>query len=108
MSCFTSGSAFSLIVIAAVVWGTQTITIPSFTPALRTTAATRSVTSIISDRLVVRTVSVVIAIPAVLSAPPGFPAAGARWSRGRAGVYTRTAGGRTGRRGPAAGRASAR
>src|SRR5687768_12848492 len=68
MSERTSGSAFSWMVTPAVVWGLNTQTRPSFTPASATTRRTRSVTSIISSRRVVRTERVVIP-PNVAVAP---------------------------------------
>ena len=54
------GSAFSLIVTAAVVWGTKRRQIPFLIPISRIAAATRSVMSIISHRAVVWMVNNVI------------------------------------------------
>src|SRR5512138_3637640 len=58
MSCLTLGSVFSLIVTAAVVWGTNTWQAPRLTPLSRTTRRTVWVMSMICWLLSVLTVMV--------------------------------------------------
>src|SRR5688572_8463186 len=57
MSCLTSGSAFSLMVTAAVVWGTKMMARPAVMECLEMAAVTRSVMLSIWERSLVRTLS---------------------------------------------------